>query len=363
MENMELKNSLFLNDAEIIFNKLSNLNKKFSGQKILLTGASGFLGVNFLNYFSYLNNSNLLNKPCSIFAFDSFLRAPPFWFNQLINTDKNINLTKKNILDIKRFPDVDYVIHAASIASPTFYKKYPLETIDANVNGIRNILDFYKKKKINGILYFSTSEVYGDPDKKNIPTKESYNGNVSTIGPRACYDESKRLGETLCVSYLKLFNLPIKIVRPFNNYGPGLNINDKRVIPDFFKNIFKNQNITMYSKGNDTRTFCYITDAIDGYIRVLLKGKNGEPYNIGTARPEISISKLAKLISKIDGNNKKILFKKNPDKSYLKDNPKRRCPNISKAKKELSFKPSVGLKMGLKKTYEFYKFELNNIKK
>ena len=357
---MELKNSLFSDDAKDVFNKLDYLNKKFSGKKILLTGASGFLGVNFLNYFSYLNNSNLLKKSCKIYAYDNFLRKPPFWFNQLIAADRNIKITKKNILNIKIFPNVDYIIHAASIASPTFYKKYPLETIDANVNGIRNILDFYKNKNIKSILYFSTSEVYGDPDKKNIPTKENYNGNVSTIGPRACYDESKRLGETLCVNYLKLFKLPVKIVRPFNNYGPGLNINDKRVIPDFFNNILKNQNITMYSKGRDTRTFCYITDAIEGYIRVLLCGKNGEPYNIGTEKPEISISNLAKLIIEVGENKKKILFKKNSDKTYLKDNPKRRCPNISKAKKELSFNPSVNLTEGLKKTYNFYKYELNN---
>ena len=355
---MELNKSNFIQNAKIIFDKLNLLNDRFSGKTILLTGASGFLGVNFLNYFSFLNTNKYLNIPCKVKAYDNFIREPAPWFNQLINLDKNIEIYKEDILEFKNFPEADYIIHAASIASPTFYKKFPLETIDANVNGIRNLLEFYKNKKIESILYFSTSEVYGDPDKGNIPTNENYNGNVSSIGPRACYDESKRLGETLCTIYNKIYNIPVKIVRPFNNFGPGLNINDKRVIPDFFNNILNNQDISIFSKGHDTRTFCFITDAIDGYLRVLLKGNNSEPYNIGTDKPEITIRDLAKIILSFQNNNKKIIYKINEDVDYLKDNPKRRCPDISKAKNELLYYPTMDLQEGLKKTYEFYKFEL-----
>ena len=304
-------NSVFDENAKIIFDKLNSLNNNFSGKKILLTGAAGFLGVNFINFFNYLNNTNFLNKPCTLISYDIFKKSLPNWFNELINTNNNINIINKDITIEKNFPEVDYIIHAASIASPSYYRKYPLETIDANVNGIRNILDFFKNKKIESILYFSTSEIYGDPDKKNIPTSENYNGNVSTIGPRACYDESKRLGETLSVTYNKIYNVPVKIVRPFNNYGPGLNINDKRVIPDFFNNILKNENIVLFSTGKDTRTFCYITDAIEGYLRVLLQGMNGQPYNIGNDKPEISIYNLANLIIKITNSNNKIKFQRN----------------------------------------------------
>ena len=231
--------------------------------------------------------------------------------------------------------------------------------MDANVIGLRNLLEFYKNKNVKGILYFSTSEIYGDPDKKNIPTKETYRGNVSCTGPRACYDESKRFGETLCVNFYKKWKFPIKIVRPFNNYGPGLNINDKRVIPDFSKNILNGQDIILYSDGKPSWTFCYISDALIGYIKTLIKGTPGEPYNIGNSKPEISMKKLANLMMEVAKKkynySGKLVVKKNKDKNYLVDNPNRRCPDISKAKKELNFNPKINLLVGINKTLEWYK--------
>ena len=203
-------------------------------------------------------------------------------------------------------------------------------------------------------MFFSSSEIYGDPDKKNIPTREEYNGNVSCIGPRACYDESKRYGETLCMNFFRQYRIPIKIVRPFNNYGPGLSINDKRVIPDLFKNVLENNNITLFSNGKSTRTFCYVSDAMEGYLRTLLIGKKGEAYNIGNDKQEISIEKLAKLIIKISNKKLKIIFKKSKDKDYLIDSPKRRCPSIIKARKDLLFYPKISLREGLIRTYKYY---------
>ena len=230
--------------------------------------------------------------------------------------------------------------------------------MDANVIGLRNLLDFYKNKKIKAMLFFSTSEIYGDPDKKNIPTKETYRGNVSCTGPRACYDRSKRFGETLCVNFYKTTNIPIKIVRPFNNYGPGLNINDKRVIPDFSKNILNKQDIVLFSNGKPSRTFCYISDAIVGYLKVLINGKSGGSYNIGNNKPEISIKKLANLMIKIAykkyNYNGKLVIKKSKDKNYLVDNPNRRCPDLSKSNKQLNFYPKIDLKEGIIKTLNWY---------
>ena len=344
-----------INDQEYQIQELKVELKKLNNKKILLTGGLGFLGYNFLLLFNFLITNKKYN--INIIVYDIVDKKKlPSWF---LNLNKKITYKKENIIDKKNFPNVDYIIHAASIASPTYYRKYPIETMDANVIGLRNLLDFYKNKKINSFLFFSTSEIYGDPDKKNIPTKETYRGNVSCTGPRACYDESKRYGETLCINFHKKFKIPVKIARPFNNYGPGLNINDKRVIPDFAKNILNNQTIVLFSDGKPSRTFCYISDAIVGYMKVLIKGKSGESYNIGNSNPEVSMETLAKLMIKIAckkfNYTKKLVKKKNKDKNYLIDNPNRRCPDLSKSKKELKFFPKIDLITGLNKALDWYK--------
>ena len=263
-------------------------------------------------------------------------------------------MAKKDIIHDIDYPEVDFIIHAASVASPTYYRKYPIETIDSNVTGLRNILEYSKVNNIESILFFSTSEIYGDPDPDHIPTTEDYRGYVSCSGPRACYDESKRLGETLCVNYWQIHNVPVKIVRPFNNYGPGLKITDKRVIPDFFRDIINNRDIVILSDGKASRTFCYISDAIEGYLRLLLSDYNGEPFNIGTDTPEISMSELAKIIVDISGKKLNVKYQASPDSDYIIDNPQRRCPSIDKAKGLLSYSPKVSLEEGLRKTYKYY---------
>jgi UDP-glucuronate decarboxylase len=342
------------NDLEYQFNQLKKEVVKLKNKKILITGGLGFLGFNFLNFFHYLNFEKNYNLKVEVYDIVEKNKLPK-WFGAY---DNKISYKKCNIVNQKKFKNVDYIIHAASIASPTYYRKYPIETMDANVIGLRNLIEFYKNKPIKGMLFFSTSEVYGDPDKKNIPTKETYRGNVSCTGPRACYDESKRYGETICVNFYKKWKIPIKIVRPFNNYGPGLNIHDKRVIPDFSKNILTRQDIVLFSDGKPSRTFCYISDAIIGYIKTLIKGKPGEVYNIGNNNPEISIKELANLMIKV-ANKKynykgKLVIKKNKDKNYLVDNPNRRCPDLSKSRKELNFYPKINLLIGINKTLEWY---------
>ena len=344
--------------TEIILDNLSNEVQKFSGKSVLLTGAGGFLGSNFCSFFYHLNSLDILDQPVELFAYDKFIHKKEDWVNQY-NKSKFINFYEDDILSVKNFPKCDYIIHAASIASPIFYRKYPLETIDSNVVGLRKLLDFSLEFDPAGILFFSTSEIYGNPDAENIPTKETYFGNVNSFGPRASYDESKRLSETLCYIYNDKYNLPINIVRPFNNYGPGLNINDGRVIPDFFKNIMENKDIEIYSDGTSTRTFCYISDAITGYLLALLSNDKGEIYNIGNDAPEISINDLANLIIDISNSESKIVFKINKDSQYLTNNPQRRCPDISKAKAKLNFSPNISLKEGLIHTYDYYRDLIN----
>ena len=257
-----------------------------------------------------------------------------------------------------------YIVHAATIASPTYYRIHPVETMDANINGLRNLLDYCLERNetespVEAFLYFSTSEIYGDPSPENIPTPETYNGNVSCTGPRACYDESKRYGETLCVNYSRQYDLPVKTARPFNNYGPGLKITDRRALPDFARDILDGRDIVIYSDGAPTRTFCYIADAVCGYFKVLINGKQAEAYNIGVEGPEISIMELAERVAALSGDlfgyQGKVIREVSEDREYLTDNPNRRCPVISKAREELGYDPAVGLDEGLKRSLTWYR--------
>jgi dTDP-glucose 4,6-dehydratase/UDP-glucuronate decarboxylase len=260
--------------------------------------------------------------------------------------------------------DFQYIVHAASVASPTYYRKYPIQTMDANVNGLRNLLEYAVRQQadnrpVEGFLFFSSSEIYGDPTAENIPTPETYHGNVSCTGPRACYDESKRYGETLCVNFAQQHGIPVKSARPFNNYGPGLKITDRRVIPDFARDILEDRDIVMLSDGSPTRTFCYVADAIIGYYKILVKGRSGEAYNIGVEEPEISIAGMAEKVADIArglfGYKGNVVKKTSADDKYLVDNPNRRCPVIRKARTELGYAPGISLDEGLKRSLLWYR--------
>lgn len=355
------KNPVEKNDIEYIHKKVREEFETLAGNTILFTGASGFLGYYFIK--SILTWNDIYpNKKICVHALDNFPAGIPKWLSKR----NDLKILKKDVTTYK--PSIslvfDYIIHAASIASPIYYRQYPLETINANVQGLYNILSYMVKKqkttkKVKGLLFFSSSEIYGDPTEGNIPTPENYRGNVSCTGPRACYDESKRFCETLCVNYTKVYNLPIKTARPFNNFGPGLKITDGRVIPDFANDILRNKDIVLLSQGSPTRTFCYITDALIGYIKILIKGRQGEAYNIGVEKPEISMIGLAKKMKKIAkkhfGYSGKIIRRKSKDRQYLTDNPNRRCPQIAKAKKELGYEPQITLDEGLTNTLIWYK--------
>lgn len=326
---------------------------------VLFTGANGFLGYYFIKSILAWND-HFPHQRITIYALDTFTKGVPEWLQK-----KDIKIIKEDVTKYKPINvSFDYIVHAASIASPIFYRKYPIETINANIQGLMNILSYMVKKNktknpVKGLLFFSSSEIYGDPTEGNIPTPETYRGNVSCTGPRACYDESKRFGETLCVNFSQVYNLPIKIVRPFNNYGPGLKITDGRIIPDFAKDILANKNITLLSEGSPTRTFCYITDATVGYIKVLIRGKNAESYNIGVEKEEISMVDLAEkmksMAQQYSGYQGQVVRKKSADQYYLTDSPNRRCPDISKARRDLGFNPSITLDKGLLNTLLWYK--------
>ncbi|NNF99958.1 MAG: NAD-dependent epimerase/dehydratase family protein [Desulfobacteraceae bacterium] len=353
-------------DLSSMCSRLEQELKVMSGHKLLITGGAGFLGYYLVQVIDHWNQEYKPSAKIGLTIYDNMVRGKPEWLSQLENR-KAIKLLTHDIrhpLPSDMDDDFSFIIHAASIASPTFYRKHPIETMDANVNGLRRLLEYCKKQKEDGrttplgFLFYSSSEVYGDPAADQIPTSESYNGNVSFTGPRACYDESKRFGETLCVNFAQRHELPIKIVRPFNNYGPGLKISDRRVIPDFARNIFDNENIVMLSDGKPTRTFCYVADAVVGYYKALVSGRPGQAYNIGTETPEISMAELAKQITvyakELFGYGGKVILKISEEDEYLVDNPNRRCPRIDKARSELGFVPVIGLEEGLKRSLLWY---------
>jgi len=370
LRNMETL--LQLENAQSVINEdlnyiCQNLQEEFSqlaGKKLLITGGAGFLGYYLIQAALHWNKTT--DTPnIHITIYDNYIRGVPAWLTALAD-DESLELIKHDITNPlpKNIKDFQYIIHAASIASPIYYRKYPIETMDANVNGLRFLLEYCLQQEQNGhpmegFLFYSTSEIYGDPTPENIPTPETYRGNVSCTGPRACYDESKRYGETLCVNFAQQYDLPIKIARPFNNYGPGLKITDRRVLPDFARDVLVGKDIVMLSDGSPTRTFCYIADAIVGYYKILVKGHPGEAYNIGVEKPEISMATLAEhvvgLSKELFGYQGKVVRKVSADQDYLVDNPNRRCPVITKAREHLGYNPAISFDEGLKRALIWYK--------
>lgn len=350
---------LFDDTGEIV-RKLGKDAQRFSGKTILLTGGAGFLGRHITTLIRRLNEE-VLKEPCTLVSVDNFITGDAAAHRAGAGTDPHILHVWADVTHPLPFrKDLDFIIHAAGVASPVYYMQYPIETIESAVHGTRNLLELAKRNpKLEGFLFFSSSEIYGDPDPKSVPTPETYHGYVSSVGPRACYDESKRLGETLVTIYTERHNIPAKIVRPFNVFGPGMGHNDRRVVPMFTYQALNGREIPVHGDGHQTRTFCYITDAITGFLQVLLDGTHGHAYNIGNAENEISMRDLAELYRSVIPNARHSLIAY--PKTYPAGEPQRRCPDLSKAQKDLGYSTSVDLHEGLKrfvawaKTQEAYR--------
>lgn len=325
---------------------------KLNGKKILITGAGGFLGRYFVAVLKEFNK--YASNPISIVALDNYVTSNPSVATNHLKLDPNIEWIYGDATLGSQLPDkFNYILHVAGIASPEHYRAKPLETIDVAVSVTRVLLE---KARVDHsrVLFFSSSEIYGDPLPEFLPTNEDYRGHVASRGPRACYDESKRLGETLCWIYENYYNVHVSVARPFNVFGPGMMPKDFRVMPNFAASIARGESLKVYGHGKQTRTFCYITDAITGFLKILIDADSPNVFNVGNPNPEISISNLAQLIKDSVSPSSEIEVIKYPE-TYPEDEPNRRCPDISRIRSLLKYEPAISLDQGIKRFFSWSK--------
>lgn len=340
-------NKIIEQDLETIAKNLESFRNKIQGKTFLITGGAGFLGSWFCDVLNKFN--------ANIICVDNLRSGDALNVKHLLGS-KNFEFIQKSFFDYVPNKQVDYIVHMASIASPPVYQKYPIETLDANILGTKRLLEFAVKMKVKAMLFTSTSEVYGNPPDDMIPTEEDYYGYVSSYGPRSMYDEGKRAAESYCYSFFKIKNTNVRISRIFNSFGPRLDIKGTsqygRAIIKFIFQAIKNEPISIHGDGKQTRSFCYITDTIEGLFRLLLTdGIDGEVMNIGNQH-EISVHELANKIIEATKSKSQIIFDSPPNYN-LKDDPRRRCPDTKKAERMIGFKARVNLEEGLERIIEW----------
>jgi len=304
---------------------------------ILITGGAGFIGSHLTKFH--------LSKNDDVTVIDNFvtgnrMNIPPANNLKIIEAD----ITNYNFSNL---PTFDIVYDLASPASPKDFKNLSLEILKTNSIGLINLLDFFVKSNSGTFVFSSTSEIYGDPLEH--PQKETYFGNVNSVGLRSCYDESKRFAEALMMAYFRKYKKDIRIARIFNTYGPFMKKNDGRVVSNLVNQTIDNQPLTIYGNGKQTRSLCYVSDMVEGlYSLAMTENISGEIINIGNPN-EKTILEIADIIKKLVGSKSEIVFKE-----IGADDPKRRCPDITKAKKILSWEPKVALEEGLLKTINYF---------
>jgi UDP-glucuronate decarboxylase len=348
-----LQDRVISNDLERISQNLGGLTDKLLGKKVLISGAAGFLG-------SWMAET-ALKSGSIVYAVDNLIASERKNIEHLENSPR-FKFIEEDITRFQIPKGVNFILHMASIASPPLYQRYPVDTMDSGVLGTRQLLNYTKEHPVKGFLFTSTSEVYGNPPDQFIPTPEDYYGYVNSFGPRAMYDESKRAGEAYCFAYYADTQkngdcpIPVRISRIFNTYGPRIDIQNPslygRALIKFVSQALNNEPITVYGDGQQTRSFCYVTDQVTGLFKLLLQeGLDCEAVNIGNEE-ETTVLDLARKIVTLSGSSSEVRLGSPPNYN-LEDDPRRRNPDLTKARKLLGYSPKVNLEEGLIRVIEW----------
>ena len=305
---------------------------------ILITGGAGFIGSNLCE--------KLLKEGNKVICVDNLYTGNIKNIQEFFHNQNFVFLNRDILLPLDIEDDIDEIYNLACPASPKKYQQNPINTLQVNFIGVMNLLELAKQKNAK-FLQSSTSEIYGEPQIS--PQTEEYRGNVNTIGIRSCYDEGKRIAETLIMEYYNKYNIDIKIVRIFNTYGPKMDENDGRVVSNFINQAINNQDITIYGNGDQTRSFCYIDDLIEGLVNLMQSDYN-LPINIGNPN-ELNVKELANIIIKLTNSKSKLIYKDLPS-----DDPTNRRPDIKKANNILNWSPKYDLEKGLVKTIDYFTY-------
>ncbi len=327
------------------------------GKNILIAGANGFLPAYIIETILFLNDHRFKNK-AKVFALARNKERVLSKFS-CYGRRKDLTYIIQDVCSpLKITKKMDFIIHAASQASPKFYGADPVGTILANTVGTANLLALAVKHKSSGFLFFSSGEVYGEVTAEKVPIKEDSYGLVDPLFIRSCYAEGKRAGENMCVSWSHQYGVPVKIVRPFHTYGPGMRLDDGRVFADFVSDIINGKDIVMKSDGSAIRAFCYLADAIAGFFTVLLKGNPAQAYNVGNDEGKISIAELAKiLVDILPDRHLKIIRKENEFASgYIKSKIPVSVPDTSRIR-QLGWRPVYSIKEGFSRTVRSFQSE------
>lgn len=336
-------------DVQAIIDAIGASATAFSGKTVFITGASGALPAYMVETFAALNDRGVLQNPCQMLLLVRNPQSGKDRLSHLIGRS-DTRFVYADVSEPFQFPDhADYVVYAASPASPKSYRDDPVGCLDANIMGLRATFERALAWKVSSFLYFSSSEIYGNPEATSIPTPESYVGRVDPLEDRACYSEAKRAGEAYCHAFFARYGLPVKIVRPFHIYGPGFRPDDGRIFPTLIDNAVRGDSFSLLSEGRATRSFGYISDATVDFFNVLLSEADGEAFNVGNDE-EISIFDLATLVSAVSGRNDPVHITKSQSAEHLTGAPDRACPDLSKIRSAFEYLPRVGLEEGIRRS-------------
>ena len=342
-------------DLPEIAERLASRVTAFSGRRVFITGASGMLPAYLADTLAYLNDSGALHEPCRLTLLVRSVERARHRFAHLLER-RDVKLLAQDVCaPLPADFEADFVVHAASPASPRAYLSDPLASLDANTFALRALFERLRARPPESMLYISSSEVYGTPDADAIPTPESYVGRIDPLSRRAYYAEAKRAGETYCLAYHETHAFKIKIARPFHVHGPGLRLDDGRIVPALIAMGLRGERLALESDGRATRTYGYVSDATVQLVHVLLSNFDGQAFNVGSDRPETSVLELASEVARLFGQSEAVSVNTAPGNANGRGAPARACPDLGKLKRAFGVEPRVALAEGLHRTIRWFK--------